>query len=73
MSLRGITECSVPGCTGSVEGYNSLCDDHRLPGAPVAYGQSTMVDNGGDSEPQSCIRRFCDDSAEQTWREMGRW
>jgi hypothetical protein len=43
MSMKGITECSVPGCSGSVEGYNNLCDNHRLPGAIVAHGQSTMV------------------------------
>jgi hypothetical protein len=40
MTTSGITKCSVPGCSGSVDGYS---DNHRVPGAIVAHGESAMV------------------------------
>src|ERR1019366_3831825 len=43
MAMKGRTKCSVPGCSGSVDGYSNLCDNHRLPGTKVVYGENTML------------------------------
>jgi len=43
MSMKGISECCVRGCSGSVEDYYNLCVNHRLPGVKVAHSGSTMV------------------------------
>jgi hypothetical protein len=43
MPLRGLMKCSVPACDESVGEYANLCDAHKMPGAIVAVGQSTMI------------------------------
>lgn len=43
MTIKGLTKCSVPRCSGSVNGYSNLCDNHRVPGTIAVYGESTMV------------------------------
>jgi hypothetical protein len=43
MSIKGVTKCSVPECSGSIEKYNNLCKKHRVQGAIMTNGQSTMV------------------------------
>ncbi|MFZ0866824.1 MAG: hypothetical protein WAU76_19285 [Candidatus Sulfotelmatobacter sp.] len=36
MSMKGVTTCAVPECTGPITGFNNLCDKHKLPGHPVS-------------------------------------
>jgi hypothetical protein len=43
MTMSGIAKCSVPGCSGSVDGYSNLCDNHRVPGTKLVNGESTMM------------------------------
>jgi len=43
MPMEGLTICAVLECTAPVGKYNNLCDDHRLPGAILRMGDSTVV------------------------------
>jgi hypothetical protein len=43
MAIQGNRACAVPGCTAPISGPNNLCEDHRLPGAQIRIGGSTMV------------------------------
>ena len=43
MAMSGITKCSVPGCSGPVDRYSNLCDNHSVPGEVVAQGESMVV------------------------------
>jgi hypothetical protein len=43
MALKGVTTCAVPDCTAPIYEPNNLCDCHRIPGAVVHNGESTMV------------------------------
>ena len=43
MAMEGLTKCSVPECMAPVAGYTNLCDTHRVPGAILRIGTSTMV------------------------------
>jgi hypothetical protein len=43
MAMKGRTKCSVLRCSGSVDGYSNLCDNHRVPGTKAVYGESTML------------------------------
>jgi hypothetical protein len=36
MTMKGLTKCSVPRCSGSVNGYSNLCDNHRVPGNGIS-------------------------------------
>jgi hypothetical protein len=43
MAMEGLMICAVLQCTAPVGKYSNLCDDHRLPGAILRMGDSTMV------------------------------
>jgi hypothetical protein len=43
MAIQGNRACAVRGCSSPVSGPNNLCEDHRLPGAQIRIGGSTMV------------------------------
>ena len=43
MPMSGRTKCSVPECYEAVGDYANLCDGHKMPGAIMAVGQSTMI------------------------------
>ena len=43
MPMTGHTKCSVPECDELVGDYANLCDRHKMPGAIMAVGQSTMI------------------------------
>jgi hypothetical protein len=43
MSMLGATTCAVPGCGGSLSGFNNLCDKHKLPGHPVSFNPKLNI------------------------------
>src|SRR5215472_18986294 len=43
MPMRGLSKCSVPECDELVSDYANLCDRHKIAGAIMAVGQSTMI------------------------------
>jgi len=43
MPMKDRTTCAVPECGGRISGCSNLCDQHRIPGAIVRMGDSTMV------------------------------
>ena len=43
MAMNGVTRCAVPHCIAPLSEPNNLCEAHRVPGAVVRHGESTMV------------------------------
>jgi hypothetical protein len=43
MPMSGITKCCVPECDETVVDYANLCNRHKMPGAIMAVGESTMI------------------------------
>jgi hypothetical protein len=43
MPMKGRTHCAVPECGATISGYSNLCTVHRVPGAIVRLGESTMI------------------------------
>lgn len=43
MPMKDLEQCAVPECGAPITGHSNLCDQHRIPGAIVRMGDSTMV------------------------------
>ena len=47
-TMKGLTKCSVPRCSGSVNGYSNLCDNHRVNsagGTPIISASDRLTRN----------------------------